>query len=120
MHLDVNFKHVSVFYIHFQEKGHTHTHTNKFQGKKRNPSTIPICSMGRTVYLPINLVDVYGFHVGKYTVRPMEHMGLPHEIPQATIDGSEIRRSPVEGTVVFLPLFNMSFSTIPSGWEWHF
>ena len=24
-------------------------------------------SMGRTVYLPTFIVDVYGFHVGKYT-----------------------------------------------------
>ena len=26
-------------------------------------------------YLPIHLVDFYGFHVGKYTDRPMDPMG---------------------------------------------
>ena len=27
------------------------------------------------VYSPIHLGDFYGFHVGKYTVRPMDPMG---------------------------------------------
>ena len=27
------------------------------------------------VYLPTWMVDFYGFHVGKYTVRPMDPMG---------------------------------------------
>ena len=81
------------FFTSISKKKGTHRQISE---KKRNPSTIPICSMGRTVYFPINLVDVYGLHVGTYTVRPMEHMGLPHEIPQATVDGSEIRRSLVE------------------------
>ena len=31
-----------------------------------------IGSMGRTVYLPTWMVAFYGFHVGKYTVRPMD------------------------------------------------
>ncbi len=29
-------------------------------------------SMGRTVYLPTWIVDLYGINVGKYTVRPMD------------------------------------------------
>ena len=39
-----------------------------------------------------------GFHAGKHTnyTSPM-------------VDGSEIRRSPVEGTVVYLPLFTKGF-----------
>ena len=37
-----------------------------------------------------------------------------------TVDGSEIRRSPVEETVVYLPLFLRGFSTISGGWPWDF
>ena len=37
-------------------------------------------------------------------------------ISQDTVGGSEIRRSPVEGTVeLFFPLFREGFSTIPGG-----
>ena len=32
--------------------------------------------MGRTVYLPTFTVYVHGFHVGKYTVRPMGCYGI--------------------------------------------
>ena len=35
----------------------------------------PIGSMGLG-YLPIWMVDFYGINVGKYTVRPMDPMGL--------------------------------------------
>ena len=46
-------------------------------GRKGNfRSLFPIASMGRTVYLLTWMVDFYGFHVGKYTVRPMDGMGL--------------------------------------------
>ena len=34
----------------------------------------PIGSMG-LIYLPTWMLDFYGFHVGKYTVRPMDPMG---------------------------------------------
>ena len=32
--------------------------------------------MGRKVYLPTFFVDFNGFHVGKYTFRPMESMDV--------------------------------------------
>ena len=31
------------------------------------------------------MVDLYGIHVGKYTVRPMDHMG--HKLDPLTISG---------------------------------
>ena len=34
----------------------------------------PIPSMGRAVYLPTWMLEIYGFHVGKYT-SPMDVMG---------------------------------------------
>ena len=38
---------------------------------------VPIPSMGRTVYLRTTwMVDFYGKLVGKYTVRPMDALGL--------------------------------------------
>ena len=36
--------------------------------------------MGRTVYLPTWMADLYGFHVGKYTVRPMDPLGMNHHV----------------------------------------
>ena len=45
-------------------------------GRERFPNLVPHDgSMGRTVYLPTWIADFYGFHVGKYTVRPMDPMG---------------------------------------------
>ena len=42
----------------------------------------PIGSMGRLyVYLPTWMVDFYGFHVGKYTNRPMDAMGTKTHTP---------------------------------------
>ena len=42
---------------------------------QKHDSFYPIPSMG-LVYLPTWMVDFYGFHVGKYTVRPMDGMGI--------------------------------------------
>ena len=54
-------------------KGHDLNHLGMFL--QNIASLFPIGSMG-LVYLPTYLVDFYGFHVGKYTVRPMHPMGL--------------------------------------------
>ena len=57
-------------HLEFEKINNITTICWKFLG----PGVFPIPSMG-LVYLPTWMVHFYGFHVGKYTVRPMDCLG---------------------------------------------
>ena len=44
------------------------------------PQNLAIPQDPCVVYFPTWIVDFYGFHVGKYTVRPMDPMGYNYQI----------------------------------------
>ena len=69
----------------------------------QSSTTLPIPSMGRTVYLPTWMVDRYGFHVGNFSVRPMDGMGV-----------SKIKkRYPKPSILIGFSLINHSFCSVP-------